>query len=103
VWAVALTGWLLELRAVGFGIPAHDDSDPVSAAAANHQMNVAWAQHIIWLILTLLGTSVLGALAAGRHSTRIRMLTAGLGALLGTLAILAVGVYDAVTNYRIVF
>jgi hypothetical protein len=104
VWTAALGGWLLELSAVGFSKPAHNDLDPVSAAAANHQANVLWAQHVLWLILTLLGGALLGALAAGRHAPRgLRALTTGLGALLSTIAIFAYGVYVALTNFRIVF
>ena len=103
VWFFAFVGWLLELAAVGFSKPAHNDNDPRSAAAANHQINVAWAQHISWMILAFLGAALLGALAAGRRPVHERILAAGIGALGSAVAIFVVALYDAIANYRFVF
>ncbi|MBR7837437.1 hypothetical protein KDL01_29430 [Actinospica durhamensis] len=95
-------GWLLELSAVGISKPASNDSDPVSMAAANHRQNVLWAQHVSLMVFVLIGGVVLGAWAAGSEpSPGHRARTAGLGALLATLVIFAVGAYDYLRNFQI--
>ena len=102
LWTVALGGWLVELSAVGFSKPAGDDGDPVSKAAANHRQNVLWAEHVSLMALVLVVGALLGACAAGSApAPGRRARAAGVGALVATLVILAVGAYDYVRDFRI--
>jgi hypothetical protein len=96
--------WFLELSAIGFSKPEHNDGDPVSAAGYNHQQNLAWADHVFWICAAPLLGAVLGALLAGpRPEPGVRALSASAGAFLIPLAVGAVLIVVAAHNVRFVF
>ena len=102
LWIVVAFIWFGEMSVLGFSKPQHNATDPVSAAAYNHQQNAAWAGHVFWVCALPFIGAALGALVAGSdRQPGVRKFSVALGAALGALVVAAVAVFIAVVNFRI--
>lgn len=110
-WAVVLAVlavgcWLLAMSMIGFDKPERNSMDAVSSAAYNHQQNVLWAEHLLWICaLPVLG-AIIGAVTAGLSShpnsasrTALRTATgAFIGSLGSLIAVLVLFVQAAASS-----
>ena len=103
-WIATAGLWYLPMSFVGFSKPEHNDMDPRSAAAYNHQQNVAWADMVVRVLLIPPVAALIGALVAGREPPPgRRALASGLAAFLSVVAMLAFSLYRSFANMRFTF
>jgi hypothetical protein len=105
LWVMAIGLWFAEMSAVGFSKPEHDDGDPVSAAAYNHQQNMEWAYLVFWMVVIPLVAAVIGGAIAERGGRRPgrRARAAAIGALVSLLAIGGFSLVRGVATARFTF
>jgi hypothetical protein len=111
LWMMTAGIWFAEMSAIGYSKPAHDDADPVSAAAYNHQQNMAWAYHVFWMVVIPPVAALIGGALVERRERREgrgrrpgrRALGGAFGAFLATVVIGGYGVYQGLANMRFVF
>lgn len=98
LWIMAIGLWFAEMSGVGFSKPEHNDSDPVSAAAYNHQQNMEWAYAVFWMVVIPPVAALIGGAIAERGSRRPgrRARAAAIGAL---LALSVMGGYGLIRSY----
>jgi hypothetical protein len=105
LWIMAIGLWFAEMSAVGFSKPEHNDRDPVSAAAYNHQQNMEWAYTVFWLVVIPPVAALIGGAIAERGSRRPgrRARAAALGALLSLVALGGFSLVRGLANMRFSF
>lgn len=104
LWVSTAGLWFLAMSFVGFSKPEHNDRDPVSAAAHNHQQNEAWADTLFWVLLIPPAAALVGALVAGREPPPGRRAVAsGLAMSLSLVAMLVFSFIRSLENIQFTF